>query len=102
MLLYIIIILIIVFLNIQYYSREDLLQTWVKDDLTVEYSVIFQVIISISNLMTSQQLLKDDMNNKEPRQVEMVAAVLLVDAVLEDACYWVRIIYLHFRVPPNN
>lgn len=48
--------------------------------------------------MASQQLLKDDMMNsfdKEKPQVETIAAVLVVDAVVEDGCNWVSNTCVH-------
>ena len=62
-----------------------------KEDVHSDYSVLFQVIVSISNLMNHQESLQNHIEKQEGEpQVEMVAIRVLVDAVLEDACTWVR------------
>ncbi len=53
--------------------------------------MIFDVVVSISNLMNSQLSLKEDINEDEP-EMNMVAVTMLIDAVLDDACDWVSCI----------
>ena len=79
------------------------MKAWVKEDANLEYPAIFQVVISVSNLMNSLQSLKDNMDSStdEP-QIESVAVVLLVDAVIADACVWVSFTPLAYYIINND
>ena len=58
--------------------------------------LLLEVLVNISKLMNQQDIIKfyvDEMNGPEGNysSIELTAISIVIDAVIEDACEWVRL-----------